>query len=133
MSSILVTGGTGFIGSHLVRRLVADGARVHVLARAGSSRARLADVESQLAFGQVSLTDQAALRQHLDETRPRVVFHLAGDPALRCPAADFSDVARSLAHTVSPALTLVAAAATAAAPPALFIRAASLEEYGRGP
>lgn len=35
--SVLVTGGTGFIGTQLVRRLVADGHDVHLLARAGGS------------------------------------------------------------------------------------------------
>ena len=38
----LVTGGTGFIGSHLVRRLVAEGAEVHVLARYPTGKARVA-------------------------------------------------------------------------------------------
>ncbi len=31
MSNILVTGGSGFIGSHLVNRLIEDGHMVHII------------------------------------------------------------------------------------------------------
>ena len=43
-AAVLVTGGTGFVGSTLVRRLAAAGRQVHVLARASSGRDHLADL-----------------------------------------------------------------------------------------
>jgi hypothetical protein len=42
--TILVTGGTGLIGGHLVERLVAEGRQVRVLVRPASRRGELADL-----------------------------------------------------------------------------------------
>ena len=45
---VLLTGGTGFVGANLVRRLLADGHAVHCLVRSGSANAwRLADVRAE--------------------------------------------------------------------------------------
>ncbi|MGB1061157.1 MAG: GDP-mannose 4,6-dehydratase, partial [Ketobacter sp.] len=40
----LITGGTGFIGSNLVRSLVVQGKEVHLLVRPGSSLWRIDDI-----------------------------------------------------------------------------------------
>jgi dihydroflavonol-4-reductase len=45
LPQVLVTGGTGFVGGRLVRELVAQGHRVKVLARPGSSLRALAGLE----------------------------------------------------------------------------------------
>lgn len=50
---VLVTGGTGFTGVHLVRRLCEMGARVRVLARASSNRSQLADLDIDWIEGDV--------------------------------------------------------------------------------
>src|SRR5579883_3310248 len=55
----LVTGATGFLGSHLARTLAARGDAVRVLVRAGSDRRRLAGVAVEYAEGDV--TDRASL------------------------------------------------------------------------
>jgi UDP-glucose 4-epimerase len=58
--SVLVTGGAGFIGSHLVERLLADGCRVTVLDNFSSGRRRnLAHVESdpKLSLEEVDVSD----------------------------------------------------------------------------
>jgi UDP-glucose 4-epimerase len=43
--SYLVTGGAGFIGSHLVKRLVADGARVRVVDNLATGQIKRLDAE----------------------------------------------------------------------------------------
>ncbi len=47
---ILLTGATGFIGSHVARQLVSEGHEVHALVRPQSDRWRIADIQSALHF-----------------------------------------------------------------------------------
>lgn len=69
---VLVTGGTGFIGRHLCRRLLADGCRVRVLSRNAASRGDL-DGAVEVAAGDV--TSPASLPAAL--AGADTVFHLA--------------------------------------------------------
>ena len=70
---VLVTGGAGFVGSHLVDRLLADGASVTVVDNCSSgSRDRVADAAD---FVKADLTDPNALDGVLDDVD--LVFHLA--------------------------------------------------------
>jgi nucleoside-diphosphate-sugar epimerase len=77
MKRALVTGATGFIGSHLTRRLVRRGAEVHVLCRRASDFWRLADVRGRLIAHVVDLRDRRALRRVATSIRPHDVFHMA--------------------------------------------------------
>lgn len=85
---VLVTGGTGFLGSHLVRRLVALGSHVYILARSRSPLHRIADVASDV---KVLLGDIRARREvtaAVAAAQPEVIFHLAAhgvDPRMRNP------------------------------------------------
>jgi nucleoside-diphosphate-sugar epimerase len=77
---VLVTGGTSFIGSHLVDALVERGARVHVVDDLTSGK--LANIEPHRKSGRVTFT-HADLREP-GVTRAamkgiQVVFHLAAD------------------------------------------------------
>ncbi len=75
--NVLVTGITGFIGSHLGRRLVADGHDVVAIVRPGSPRPLIADYESSLRFIEAELRDADAYRSRLRELRPERAFHVA--------------------------------------------------------
>lgn len=75
-SRVLVTGATGFVGSHLVRRLVREGHEVHVLRRAQSNFQRLLDVLPELRTHQVELS-HPGLKTLMEQVRPEQVFHLA--------------------------------------------------------
>ncbi|HUI03944.1 MAG TPA: SDR family NAD(P)-dependent oxidoreductase [Acidimicrobiales bacterium] len=75
---VLVTGATGFIGSHLVRRLVDDGYEVHALTSAVSSvyAIRLVGMRDRITLHEGNLTDRCAMDALVDAVRPTHVFHL---------------------------------------------------------
>ncbi len=75
---MLVTGGSGFIGSHLTAALVGLGADTHVLTSAVSSvyPHRLTKLRADLTLHEGNLTDRTALRAVVRDARPEVVFHL---------------------------------------------------------
>ncbi len=75
--SILITGGTGFIGAEIARILLREGAGpIHVVGRSGNFD-RLNDLmdDSNLHGHQVDLADGDAMAALIDETRPRQLFH----------------------------------------------------------
>lgn len=72
----LVTGGAGFIGSHLVRGLLDAGHEVTVLDDLSSGfRDNLADIEGRIRFIQGSVLDDDSLEQSAQGAR--CIFHLA--------------------------------------------------------
>ena len=79
MPKTLVTGGSGFLGSHLVRALAERGDDLRLLARRSSKLEHLGEIEFERATGDV--TDRRAMRRALAGVDR--VFHVAGRTSLR--------------------------------------------------
>ncbi len=128
--TVLVTGATGFVGSHVTRALVRAGARVHVLVRPTSPRWRLADLADHVQVQQGDVTDALSVRECYRASKPYVVIHLAGDTACRNFDGQWRGIERSVAVNLQGTLGMLRGAFEAEAPPAVFVRSGGLEEYG---
>jgi dihydroflavonol-4-reductase len=119
---VLVTGATGFIGRHLVRRLIADGNTVSCLVRIGSATGELEAAGATLLPGDVAAP--ASVGEAITASKATAVFHLAGlvrarkaEDFLRVNTAGTGSVAAACAAPDSPP-TLVIVSSLAAAGPA---------------
>jgi UDP-glucose 4-epimerase len=74
--NVLVTGGAGFIGSHLVAALVADGHAVTVLDNLSTGNlSNLTPIASSIAFVEGDILDEDLVESHV--RRADLVYHLA--------------------------------------------------------
>ena len=119
--SVLVTGASGFIGGHLVRRLTARGCRVSCVVRAAS----LVD-ELQLAGAELvacDIADRNGLARAIAASNARVVFHLAGrvralDPGdfMRVNAGGVEAIAQACSDQPDPPVLVLVSSLAAAGP-----------------
>jgi nucleoside-diphosphate-sugar epimerase len=78
---VLVTGGAGFIGSHIAQEMAAMGARVRVIDDLSTGhRENLEEIGGDIDFHQASLADEKALRRALEDVE--LVFHEAAIPSV---------------------------------------------------
>ncbi len=73
---VLITGATGFLGSHLLKRLVEDGKEVSILKRSTSGLFRLQGLDHQY---QAYNIDEIAIETCVEMVRPELVIHCATD------------------------------------------------------
>lgn len=84
MAKTLVTGGSGFIGSHVVRALAKRGDDLRLLARRGSDLEHLAGIEFERTTGDI--TDRRAVRRAIKGVEQ--VFHIAGSTSMQRAARE---------------------------------------------
>jgi UDP-glucose 4-epimerase len=128
MTKCLVTGGAGFIGSHLTERLLADGHDVVVLDNLSTGRAEnLAGVvdHPRLTLRNGSITDPTLLAESTAGTD--YIFHLAAAVGVKLVA---DDPVRTIETNIYPTEQLLQLAAQRKQ--RLFIASTS-EVYGKNP
>jgi len=88
---VLVTGGAGFIGSHLSERLVREGHQLCIVDDLNDfyppelKRENLAQIGDwgTARFFHADICDEAAMKHAFEETQPELVIHLAGRAGIR--------------------------------------------------
>ncbi|MCC6680409.1 MAG: NAD-dependent epimerase/dehydratase family protein [Phycisphaeraceae bacterium] len=129
MRTAIITGGAGFIGSQLARRLLADGRRVLIIDNLSTGRrenvAELLDdprADCRLIVGRAGAQIEAALRLGADE-----VYHLAAAVGVQLVVDDPAGMIR---NNVSETVSVLEAARTAGAK---VLITSSSEVYGKCP
>jgi Nucleoside-diphosphate-sugar epimerases len=134
--SILVTGGAGFIGSHLVETLVRGGAQPVIALDNFNDyydpRLKRANAAALAAHRQVTIVegdcrDAPMVRDLLDRHRVRAICHLAGSPGV---PYSLREPLETTENNVLGTLTLLEAAREH--PVERFLFASSSTVYGRG-
>lgn len=121
---VFITGATGFAGSHLVERLLADGHEVLALVHAATSHQELpSHARLQAIVG--DLLDPAALIAAMTAARPDRVFHLAGQAY---PARSWDDPALTLAVNTGGTANVLRAAVECGRPRVVVVTSAEI--YG---
>ncbi|MFQ5645533.1 MAG: NAD-dependent epimerase/dehydratase family protein [bacterium] len=127
-SRVLVTGGTGFIGSYLVKRLLSEGADLHVLRRKTSGAFRLDGLESRVHSHTVDYRDLAGLTSTVRRINPQKIFHLAAHTDV---GRTMDNCSRSLESIIISTLNLIRA--LEGVDYEIFVNTGTCEEYGDNP
>jgi UDP-glucose 4-epimerase len=90
---VLVTGGAGFIGSHLTDSFLARGDEVAVVD--DLSRGRQARLSDRVALHKLSITDAGTLTALVERARPELICHLAAQIDVRFSVAAPADDAQT--------------------------------------
>src|SRR5258708_17945814 len=90
---VLVTGGAGFIGSHLTDSFLARGDEVAVID--DLSRGRHARLDERAVLHKLSITDAGPLTALVEATRPELICHLAAQIDVRVSVAAPADDAQT--------------------------------------
>jgi UDP-glucose 4-epimerase len=106
-----VTGGAGFIGSHVVDALIADGRQVTVIDDLSSGDAgRVADAAD---LHEIDVVDSDAVSSLVEQVQPNAIFHLAAQASV---VVSVENPGRDCAVNVQGTLNVVEAAGRCGAP-----------------
>lgn len=76
---ILITGGMGFVGSHLTDQFLADDHKLILLTRSETKKQNISNIRNQITIEQVDVTNFTQLGKSIKQHKPEVIIHLAGE------------------------------------------------------
>lgn len=126
-TEVVVTGATGFIGSHLTRALVDRGAKVSLLVRRGGRLSSLQGLFDEIRIFETDITNASRLTELFQRIQPKKLFHLA---AYTAPARDLACASEAFGVNLIGTIALLQAAQSVEFD--AVIVSGSCEEYGDG-
>ena len=95
MANVLVTGGAGFVGSHVAEACLEAGDSVWVVDSLSSGSGEAANLPPGVVFQEGDVADSEFMRRLVREIRPAVIHHLAAQASVTHSLADPSRDART--------------------------------------
>src|ERR1017187_2863638 len=124
MKRAIVTGGSGFVGANLTRRLLADGHEVHLFLRPGYQPWRIDAIRAQVRIHELHLHELDAVTRVVRQIRPDWIFHLAANGAYSWQ----TDLTQMTRTNIQGTMNLVTACVQNGFE--AFVNAGSSSEYG---
>ena len=122
---VLLTGGAGFLGHHVVRALLDNEAEVTLLIQPHEKTWRLDGMQSKFNMINASLTDREETKNAVKEAQPEIIIHFSGWMERRRDVAILDDMYR---HHVLSTMNLILAADPEITK--LILNTGTSEEYG---
>ncbi|MBI4384845.1 MAG: SDR family NAD(P)-dependent oxidoreductase [Nitrospinae bacterium] len=124
--TVLITGASGFIGSHLTRRLTELGANVHILVRDNSNLWRITDILGKgITVWKAEINESDKIKDYLKQICPKRVFHLA---AIVNPERSLENIEKVIDVNIKGTVALIKALQDI--PLECFVNVGTCEEYG---
>ena len=79
MLKLLITGGLGFVGSHLVDSLVKKNHKIMILTKTLSKKKNIKKSAKKIQIEKIDLTNFQQLGKIIEKFKPNVIIHLAGN------------------------------------------------------
>jgi GDP-4-dehydro-6-deoxy-D-mannose reductase len=124
---VLITGITGFVGSHLAEYALSQGAEVFGSSRWRSKTENIDHIRDQITLVECDLRDLSSVQHLLDTAAPDLVFHLAAQSFVQ---ASWHAPAETLTTNAISQVNLLEAIRARRAEPPKFLVVGSSEEYG---
>ena len=75
---ILITGGMGYVGSHLIDLLLKDKHKIILLTKSYSKKKNISHIKNKIKIEKIDVTNQRKLSNSIEQHKPDIIIHLAG-------------------------------------------------------
>jgi GDP-4-dehydro-6-deoxy-D-mannose reductase len=123
----LITGATGFVGSHMADLLVGKNHQVYGMSRGEYSQENISHLQGKISLLRIDIMDKDKLLETIIKVRPDYIFHFAAQSS---NLDSFGNPRLTFEINVLGTLNLLEAIVAAQLQPAMVI-AGSSEEYGK--
>jgi UDP-glucose 4-epimerase len=76
---ILITGGLGFVGSHLAEELLDDGQDLILVTKSLTKKSNIAQIAKRVKIEKIDTTNFTKLGKSIENNKPDIIIHLAGE------------------------------------------------------